>query len=64
MAGAGNAEAFAAAVDAAVDASAAHAPRGPAVLVPDKARIPRARLLQERRAAWARQGVSRCFLPA
>ena len=47
LAGAWNAEAFA----AAVDAFAARAPRGPAVLVLDKASIPRVRLLQERRAA-------------
>ena len=60
LAGAWNAEAFA----AAVDAFAAHAPRGPAGLVRDNASIHRARLVQERRAAWARQGVSLCFLPA
>ena len=60
LAGAWNAEAFA----AAVDAFAAHAPRGPVVLVLDNANIHRARLVQERRAAWARQGVSLCFLPA
>ena len=47
LAGAWNAEAFA----AAVDAFAAHAPGGPAVLVLDKASIHRARLVQERRAA-------------
>ena len=47
-----------------MDAFAAHAPRGPAVLVLDNASIHRARLVQERRAAWARQGVNRCFLPA
>ena len=50
LAGAWNAEAFA----AAVDAFAAHAPRGPAVLVLDNASIHHARLVQERRTAWAR----------
>ncbi len=60
LAGAWNAEAFAAAVDEFV----AQEPRGPTVLVPDNASIHRARLVQERRAEWAEKGVRLCFLPA
>lgn len=60
LAGAWNAEAFAAAVDAFV----AHEQRGPAVPVLDNASIHRARLVQERRAAWSRKGLTLCFLPA
>ena len=47
LAWAWSAEAFA----AAVDAFAAHAPRGPAMLALDNASIHRAHLVQERRAA-------------
>lgn len=60
LAGAWNAEAFAAAVDAFV----AHEERGPTVRVLDNASIHRARLVQERRTAWAANGLSLCFLPA
>jgi len=61
LAGAWNAEAFAAAVDEFV---AHKQPRGPTVLVLDNASIHRARLVQERRAAWAAKGLTLCFLPA
>ena len=60
LAGAWNADAFAAAVDAFV----ADEQRGPTVLVLDNASIHRARLVQERRAAWAQKGLTLCFLPA
>ena len=58
--GAWNAEAFAQAVDEFV---ADHV-RGPTVLVLDNASIHRASLVQERRAVWAEQGLTFCFLPA
>ena len=58
--GAWNAEAFAQAVDEFV---ADHV-RSPTVLVLDNASIHRAGLVQERRAAWAEQGLTFCFLPA
>ena len=67
LAGAWNADAFAAAVDAfaaAVDAFVADEQHGPTVLVLDNASIHRARLVQERRAAWAQKGLTLCFLPA
>ena len=60
LAGAWNAEAFAAATDEFV----AHKQRGPTVLVLNNARIHRVCRVQERRAAWAEQGLSLCFLPA
>lgn len=58
--GAWNAEAFAAAVDEFLATEV----RGPTVLVLDNASIHRARLVQERRAAWAAKGATLCFLPA
>jgi len=60
LAGAWNAEAFAAAVDEFL----AGAVRGPTVLVLDNASIHRARLVQERRTGWADKGLTLCFLPA
>lgn len=60
LAGAWNADAFAAAVDAFV----ADEQRGPPVRVLDNASIHRARLVQERRVAWAQKGLTRYFLPA
>ena len=60
LAGAWNAEAFAAAVDEFV----AREQHGPTVLVLDNASIHRAGLVQERRTEWATKGLTLCFLPA
>ena len=60
LAGAWNAEAFAAAVDEFV----AREQHGPTVLVLDNASIHRAGLGQERRTEWAAKGLTLCFLPA
>jgi hypothetical protein len=60
LAGAWNAEAFAAAVDAFVTERVP----GPTVLVLDNASLHRATRVQQRRAAWAEKGLSLCFLPA